>query len=259
VAVFLSDADEGAARAAAARGAGVVGAPAEPADVAVVAVPPSWVGEVLAACQKDGLAHWFTDVASVKGRPERDAWRLMAEPGRYAGGHPMAGGERSGPAAASADLFAGRPWALTSVPGTEAEAVRHAAALAVLCGAEPVHLASRVHDETVALTSHVPHLLASLMAARLAAGPAMAAGLSGRGLRDVTRIAGGDPGLWSDIVAANAPAIATVLNGVHTDLTRLLNALTASEEDGMHQGGAYSAIVDLLARGVAGVDRLAAR
>jgi prephenate dehydrogenase len=259
VTVFLSDRDEHAAHTAAARGAGVVAAPDEPADLAVVAVPPSQVGVVLADCQRDAVAHWFTDVASVKAMPERDAARLMPEPRRYAGGHPMAGGERSGPSAARAGLFVGRPWVLTPSSGTDPEAVRHAAELAELCGATPVVMPSRAHDEAVALTSHVPHLIASLMAARLADGSADAAEVAGRGLRDVTRIAAGDPALWADIVSANAPAIADVLRSVQSDLARLIAALSASKVDGMHLGDAYSVIVDLLARGVAGVNELTAR
>jgi prephenate dehydrogenase len=118
---------------------------------------------------------------------------------------------------------------------------------------------SRAHDEAVALTSHVPHLIASLMAARLADGSADAAEVAGRGLRDVTRIAAGDPALWADIVSANAPAIADVLRSVQSDLARLIAALSASKVDGMHLGDAYSVIVDLLARGVAGVNELTAR
>ena len=91
---------------------------------------------------------------------------------RYVGGHPMAGSERSGPLAASAALFDGRPWAVTPHDGSDPGAVELVEALARLCGAVPVRLSPVEHDRAVARTSHIPHLLSAL-----AAGPA------GRGAR----------------------------------------------------------------------------
>ncbi|MFC5156631.1 prephenate dehydrogenase [Streptomyces amakusaensis] len=254
VTVFLSDRDPLAARTAAALGAGRTRPPAVPVDLAVLAVPPSKVGAVLAEQQARGLAHCYTDVASVKVLPERTALSLAPDPSSYVGGHPMAGRERSGPLAARAELFEGRPWALTPSPFTSPTALRRARELAVLCGAVPVVTQSASHDEAVALTSHVPHLLASLMAARLSGGPAGATRFAGQGLRDVTRIAAGDPGLWGDILQANAPAVAGVVREVHADLSRLVAALDMlSGPDAGQRAGAMRTMVDLLDRGVAGL------
>ena len=225
VIVYLSDRDESAARTAAALGAGIVRAPAEPVDLAVLAVPPSHVGPVFAEQRSRGLALSYTDVASVKSGPEHAVFGTGDDPSCFVGGHPLAGRERSGPLAARADLFTERPWVLTPSEVTDRATFDRAVALVDLCGAVPLVMCSRAHDEAVALTSHVPHLVATLMAARLLDGPAETVSLAGQGLRDVTRIAGGDSALWSDIVMGNAQAVARVLKALREDLSGLLRAL----------------------------------
>nr|ADU56073.1 hypothetical protein CA37-50 [uncultured organism CA37] len=256
VAVFLADRDATAARVAEALGAGLAEPPRQPVDLALVAVPPAQVGSVLRDAQARHTAHSYTDVAGVKGKPERDVLRLAPDPASYVGGHPMAGRERSGPLAATADLFAGRIWVVTPNERTAAAALERVTTLAEICGAVPVRLDSRAHDTVVALTSHVPHLMASLTAARLREGPAATEALVGQGVRDVTRIAAGDPALWTDIVRSNAPAVAAVLRDIRDDLTRLLAAadiLAGGDPDGHAE--AQHAVTDLLERGVAGAAR----
>ncbi|WP_413805982.1 prephenate dehydrogenase [Streptomyces sp. OE57] len=271
VSVYLSDRNRAAARTAAALGAGRAEDPPEPVDLAVLAVPPSRIAEVLIAAQERGLARAYTDVASVKAGPERAVLARAPEPSRYVGGHPLAGRERSGPLAARAELFRGRPWALTPHRLTSRAALDRGLELAELCGAAPVVMRSREHDEVVALTSHVPHLLASVMAARLRDGPAGMPLLAGQGLRDVTRIAAGDPRLWSDILRSNAAAMAGVVKELRADLARVATVLDVlAEEDvlaedaladedvfaGDHDEGhgqGVRTLEDLLARGVAGL------
>ncbi|GAA4793471.1 prephenate dehydrogenase [Streptomyces sanyensis] len=254
--VHLLDADESAARTAAALGAGTVGPPAAPVDIAVLAVPPGCVGEVLAAQQARGLARSYTDVASVKGGPERDALRL-ADPSCYIGGHPMAGRELSGPLAASASLFEGRSWVLTPTQGTGTDTLNRALEVVALCAAVPVVMESGAHDRAVALVSHTPHLVASLMAARLEEMPDDASRLAGQGLRDVTRIAGGDPGLWGDILDANAGAVAEVLEALAADLgaaVAALRGLAGDDADARAEGTVR--VADLLGRGRRGRGRV---
>ncbi|KPI05683.1 Prephenate dehydrogenase [Actinobacteria bacterium OK074] len=254
VTVFLSDRDPAAARTAAALGAGVTRAPSRPVDLAVIAVPPSQVGAVLVDVQERGLARDVTDVASVKAGPERVALSHAPDPVRYIGGHPLAGRERSGPLAARAELFQGRNWVLTPSRLTSRATCDRALELVALCDAVPVVMRSQDHDAAVAVTSHVPHLVASLMAARLLEGPAGRSRLAGQGLRDVTRIAGGDPGLWGDILQANAPAVAGVLRELHADLSLLVPALDAlARPGGGDREHAMRTLVDLLERGVAGL------
>ncbi|MFJ2770386.1 prephenate dehydrogenase [Streptomyces sp. NPDC087300] len=253
VTVFLADRSPAAARTAAALGAGVAGSPAEPVDLAVIAVPPSQVCAVLVEAQECGLARCYTDVASVKAAPERAALSRAPAPDRYIGGHPLAGRERSGPLAARADLFQGRNWVLTPSPLTSDETFDRALELVDLCGAVPVVMSGQEHDAAVAVTSHVPHLMASLVAARLREGPAALSLVAGQGLRDATRIAGGDSRLWGDILRSNAPAVAGVLKDLHTDLSRLVPALDAlAGSGGGDRDHGMRTLVDLLDRGISG-------
>ncbi|MFF0724248.1 prephenate dehydrogenase [Streptomyces sp. NPDC004134] len=254
VTVYLSDSDATAARTAAALGAGLAEEPPGPVDLAVIAVPPSRVGTVLVDVQRSGLAQAYTDVGSVKAVPERAALNAAPQPARYVGGHPLAGRERSGPLAARGTLFEGRPWVLTPSRLTSPATLERGRRLAELCGAVPLVMASRAHDDAVALTSHVPHLLASLMAARLRDDPAGVSRLAGQGLRDVTRIAGGDSRLWADIIETNAAALAGVVRNVHADLTRLVPALDALAGHGAgDREEGLRTVVDLLDRGIAGL------
>ena len=203
--------------------------PGGAADLAVLAVPPDAVAPVLAAAQAVGLAASYTDVASVKARPLAAARALGCDLACYVPGHPLAGRERSGPAAARSDLFLGRPWALCPDAGTTPRAVACATSLVAACGAEPVTVAAAEHDRWVALVSHAPHVVASAMAARLATAPDGALALAGQGLRDVTRIAAGDTALWTQILLANAAGVSEVLALVADDLREAAAALADSE------------------------------
>ncbi|MFI2619044.1 prephenate dehydrogenase [Streptomyces sp. NPDC018584] len=259
VRVFLSDRDPAAARTAAALGAGLAGDPGETVDLAVIAVPPSHVGAVLTEAQERGLARAYTDVASVKAGPEQAALRRAPDPARYVGGHPLAGRERSGPLAARAELFRDRNWVLTPSRLTSDEAFERALELVALCAAVPVVMRSQDHDAAVAVTSHVPHLMASLMAARLTQGPAGLARVAGQGLRDATRIAAGDSRLWGDILQANAPAVAGVLKDLHADLSRLVPAVDAlTRAGGAERDLGMRTLVDLLDRGISGLAEIPA-
>jgi prephenate dehydrogenase len=237
VAVWLADADPAAARLAAHIGAGTVlpgtgpplsVPPGGRADVALLAVPPGAVAATLASAQAPGLARWYTDVASVKSLPAAQAQALGCDMTSFVPSHPLSGRERSGPAAARADLFLGRPWVICPGPVTAAEGVAAIEALARACGAEPVLASAADHDRWVALVSHTPHVVSAAMAARLAGAADGALALAGQGLRDVTRIAAGDTGLWTQILAANAGPVAEVLAAVAGDLAAAAEALADS-------------------------------
>lgn len=245
VEVRLSDTDAAQLRLAVDLGAGTPLDPAAPpADLAVLCVPPSAVAPALAAAQRAGLAASYTDVASVKSAPAAAAARLGCDLTTYAGGHPMAGRERAGAAAARADLFDGRAWVITPGPTTSPAAVSAATALARACGAVPVQMTAVEHDEAVAAVSHAPQLLASVLAGSLVDLPAAALGLAGQGLRDLTRIADSDPALWADIAAANAGPLSAVLAGLATRLAAVAAALA--------DGPDRAALLATLGRGNAG-------
>jgi prephenate dehydrogenase len=213
----------------------------EPVGLVVVAVPPDHLGSEIARALEAGDAV-VTDVGSVKTAPLR-ALDGVEGIDRYAGSHPMAGSERSGPLAASATLFDGRPWAVTPHPRSSERATAAVEELARLAGAAVVRLTPEEHDEAVARTSHLPHLLSVLVAGRMAGAPADHLALSGQGVRDVTRIAGGDPALWQQIVTGNSAAVAGLLTQVRDELDVLIDAVTAGDR---------GPLGEILERGVAG-------
>jgi prephenate dehydrogenase len=261
VRVHLVDRDPAAAALAEALGAGQAGAPSgdEPGpQLVVLAVPPASVGASLIEQQRLYLQATFTDLASVKAGPQAEIERLGADLARFVGGHPLAGRERSGAGAAQGDLFEGRPWVLTPSEATSPAALRNAEELVRLCAAQPVTMTPDRHDEAVALVSHVPQLVASLTAARLAEADADLVALSGQGIRDVTRIAASDPALWTDILAANASSVLAVLDALSEDLTDLRQSLRLLDEStSLQMDKSLSLPVsELLERGNVGYHRI---
>jgi prephenate dehydrogenase len=257
VRVHLMDHDHAQARTAAALGAGTDEEPDGPVDLAIVAVPPAQVAETVADAQRRGQARGYLDVASVKGGPRRELESLGGDLSQYLGTHPMAGRERSGPLAATADLFEGRPWVLTPTRDTDTEVLNLALELVALCRAVPVVMDADAHDRAVALVSHTPQLLSSMVAARLEGADETAVRLCGQGIRDVTRIAASDPEMWIDILSANPGPVADILAGVAADLdetVQALRALQSADEDKRRVGA--SGIEDVLRRGNAGRERV---
>lgn len=240
--VWLSDHNHEHVRTASGLGAGAP-APADVsgAQISVVAVPPDLIAAVvIEALHGAGVV---TDVGSIKGMPLDDIEDHVSagELARYVGGHPLAGSERSGPLAGSVTLFDGRPWAITPHVHSAPVAVELVEAIARTCGAEAIRLSPVEHDRAVARTSHLPHLLAVLAAGQLAEAAPEHLALSGQGVRDVTRIAAGDPELWAQIIRANRFAVSELLENVRDQLELLVEALDDPE-----------GLTEILDRGVAG-------
>ncbi|MFD4972124.1 prephenate dehydrogenase [Streptomyces sp. NPDC058424] len=257
VVVHLADHDPEQARTAAALGAGTDGAPDGPVDLAIVAAPPAHVAGVLADAMRRGVARGYLDVASVKGGPRRELEAMGLDLTGYIGTHPMSGREKSGPLAATGDLFEGRPWVLTPTRDTDTEVLNLALELVSHCRAVPVVMDADAHDRAVALVSHMPHLVSSLVAARLKNAEDAAVRLCGQGIRDVTRIAASDPRMWIDILSANPGPVADLLSDISTDLeeaVQALRALQSSDEAKRREGAA--GIEDVLRRGNAGQVRV---
>ena len=241
--VWLSDANPEHLRTAISLGAGVH-APADGTpQLVVVAVPPLHIAEVVLAALESGAV--VTDIGSVKALPLEQVSDQASETdlARYVGSHPMAGSERSGPLAASAALFDGRPWAVTPHVHADPAAVKLVEALVEVCRATIVRLTPVEHDLAVARTSHLPHLLAVLAASQLTDAVPDHLSLSGQGVRDVTRVAGGDPDLYGQIIRANGPAVGDLLRDVRRQLDELISAV---DESSPHD------LVEILNRGVAG-------
>jgi prephenate dehydrogenase len=245
VTIHLIDRDLMTAAAAAERCGGTVGVPAEPADLAVLAVPPAQVASVLRAHQRRNLARCYTDVASVKSAICEAVRSAGCEPDTFVGGHPLAGGERPGPRAARPDLFEGRPWVLTPDSRTGSAAIAAALELVELCGARPVVMGCAEHDEALAASSHAPHVVASALAASFSAAPPEVVELCGRGIGDTTRIAAGDVGLWTEILTMNGTAVANALAPIVQELV-VATAILRVVGD---RPAEAAALADLLARG----------
>ncbi|MET0929489.1 MAG: prephenate dehydrogenase [Aeromicrobium sp.] len=222
--VVLHDALPANVEVAASRGAGRPFTDDVEPYLVVVAVPPTAAPTVVA----ESLVRWpqafVTDVTSVKSGLQRTIDQVPGAE-RFAGGHPMAGSERSGPMAASAQLFEGRPWAATPGSSTLPEALDAVVDLALHVGAVPIIMESAAHDRAVALVSHVPQVMSTLTAARLNDAGGNDLALAGPGLRDTTRIAASDGALWLDILGTNAHDVRAVLELVRDDLDRVIGAL----------------------------------
>jgi len=213
-------------------------AAARDADVVIAAVPPSAIPRVLAeaaiVARPDAL---LTDVAGVKeGVVAAVADALVAIPGavaRFVGGHPMAGSERSGPSAGDAGLFTGATWVLTPTDETADASLSRAGDVARLLGARVLVLRPDEHDHIVGLVSHLPQLVASVLAdvAAEAVGTDREAvmAVAGPGFRDTTRIAASDPALWLDIVGGNRGAILEALGAYLRRLHEVADAIERSD------------------------------
>lgn len=203
------------------------------------------------------MARGYLDVASVKGGPRRELQALGLDLSAYIGSHPMSGREKSGPLAATGDLFEGRPWVLTPTRDTDTEVLNLALELVSHCRAVPVVMDADAHDRAVALVSHMPHLVSSMVAARLEHAEEAAVRLCGQGIRDVTRIAASDPGMWIDILSANPGPVADLLTDVAADLeetVRSLRSLQSADDTERREG--TDGIQDVLRRGNAGQVRV---
>lgn len=242
-------------------GAGDLPGPDDPGSVGiiVVATPPDVTANVVVAAQQRYAAAVVTDVASVKRIVVDEIAARGGDLSRFVGGHPMAGRERSGAISARADLFEGRTWVLTPSEETSAGALSAVRRLAESTGAAVVVLGAAEHDAAVAAVSHVPQIAASVVAARLEPLSETSVALAGQGVRDVTRIAASDPGLWTQILVGNAPAVQSVLTEVIADLEDLRSALREIARDGAHDIGApgsRAVIAGRLAAGNAGHARI---
>jgi prephenate dehydrogenase len=215
---------------AAATGAGMV----------VAAIPPPFIPTVLAEAAAVALPDAvLTDVAGVK-RAVVDETVAAVAPldgaaARFVGGHPMAGSERSGPRAADADLFSGATWILTPTAVTSDDVLSVVSEMVRALGARVLVLAPDEHDTIVGLVSHLPQLVASVLADVAAeavdAERDAVMAVAGPGFRDTTRIAASDPALWLDIIDGNRDAIDAALDAFAARLDTVRAAVGARDAD----------------------------
>ncbi|GAB2803684.1 bifunctional prephenate dehydrogenase/3-phosphoshikimate 1-carboxyvinyltransferase [Halomonas shantousis] len=178
----------------------------------------------------------LTDVGSTKAAIRDAAVRAFGRlPARFVLGHPIAGSEKSGVAASNAQLYRQHKVILTPQQDTDPQALFRVRALWAACGAELLEMEVTRHDEVLARTSHLPHLLAFSLVDTLARQDQRldifryAAG----GFRDFTRIAGSDPVMWRDIFTANRDAVLAALDDFESGLSRLRQAVAGGDGDAM--------------------------
>ena len=249
--VALDDTSPAQLRLAVDYGAGRRAADDDDPALIVVAVPPDVTADVI----ERELARYpravVTDVASVKLEPLHALRERGVDLTHYIGSHPLAGRERGGAIAARADIFIGRPWVVCRDGETPASDLALVEGLALDLGAMPIEMSPEDHDRAVALVSHVPQLVASLLAGRFVDAPDGSLSLAGQGVRDTTRIAASAPELWVQILGANATPVVDVLDALAADLRDVADALRSPDAP-----GARRAVADTIRRGNEGVERL---
>ncbi len=204
-------------------------------DVITLAVPVMAVGMVLEEIQyliPELTA--LTDVGSVKGEVVKTVAETLGQiPTCFIPGHPIAGAEKSGVTAAKSDLFDKHMHILTPLDESSPQAVELVSDLWTACGAQVVTMSVERHDEVLAATSHLPHLLAFSLVDTLARDSEnfeifkYAAG----GFRDFSRIAASDPTMWHDIFLTNKEAILKILHRFQSDLSLLEDAIQHADGD----------------------------
>ena len=193
-------------------------------DLIIIATPPSSFRSAVEREETLNPQAILMDIGSVKVKPLLEVSTIEGLLSRFCGTHPMAGREVSGAVSARADLFLDRAWIIT--PTSETSVAARAMVLEVIaaCGAQVIEMSAEDHDERVALISHLPQTISSLLAAQLSNSNPEALALAGGGLRDTVRIAGSDPKLWGEILAANEAALLPLLISLQSDLSALISA-----------------------------------
>jgi len=209
------------------------------ADMVVLAVPMGAMQSVLAQIKQHLSPDcMITDVGSVKGPLVTAAEAVFGRlPANFVPGHPIAGTEKSGVAASFAELFDGRRVILTPTPQSDPKIVERIRTVWQACGANVISMGVRHHDEVLAATSHLPHMLAYALVDTLARMDdsreifTYAAG----GFRDFTRIASSDPRMWHDICLANQDALLDVMQRFRDDLQLLIDAIANGDSEFIRQ------------------------
>jgi cyclohexadieny/prephenate dehydrogenase len=210
------------------------------ADLVVIAVPQSAnakVGAALAPRLKRGAI--VTDVGSVKEAAVRALAPLLPAEAIFVPGHPIAGTENSGPAAGFAELFVGRWCLLTPPAGTPPRAVAAVREMWRRCGMRVEIMDAAHHDRVLAITSHVPHLIAYTIVDTVAALESRMKGevikFAASGFRDFTRVAASDPVMWRDVFLANKEAVLEMMGRLYEDIAQMQKAIRNGDGKTLHR------------------------
>ncbi len=203
------------------------------ADLIVLCTPLAQMRPLLSQmlpCLKPGAV--ITDVGSVKAGVVKELEPLAAKARcHFVGSHPMAGSEKTGVAAARAELFSNAICVLTPTSKTHPAAVRSVERLWRDVGARTLHLSPKEHDDLVSRSSHLPHVVAATLANFVLdpSHPKQQGALCANGFRDTTRVASGSPEMWRDIALSNRENLAKALGTYIHHLELLRRALNRSD------------------------------
>jgi prephenate dehydrogenase len=233
------------------RAAGSVAEACEGAEVVFCAAPVGKLAEqARAALAASGPETVVTDVGSTKG----GLMAALGEDERFIGGHPLAGAETAGVENARADLFEGARWYLTPTERSSGLLYDRLQRTVSGLGARPQAIDPGDHDRLMAAVSHLPHVLANVLAAEAA--ESLTQGTErlpdvGPSFRDATRVAGSNPAIWADIYASNREAVAAAVEGVAARLEQAAKLLRAGDAEALAawHGAAGEARRRLLERG----------
>ncbi|HLF21548.1 MAG TPA: prephenate/arogenate dehydrogenase family protein [Aestuariivirga sp.] len=215
------------------------GAAVRDADLVILCAPVGVCGEIareIAPALKPGAI--LTDVGSVKAAIQRDVGPHVPGAVHFIPGHPIAGTEQSGPESGFAELFAGRWCILTPPPGSDAGAVSKLEQFWRACGSNVEIMTAEHHDLVLAITSHLPHLIAYNIVATAAdleeVTDSEVIKYSAGGFRDFTRIAASDPTMWRDVFLNNRDAVLEMLGRFSEDLSALQRAIRWGDGEALY-------------------------
>lgn len=199
---------------------------AKRSDLIVLATPMRTYENILRNIPADTWkTTWLTDLGSVKGHPYRIVKKLLPENTPYVGGHPMAGSEKCGCLNGSENLFNNAAFYLTS---DNMEWIRPVKRLMESLGAVAKVIDVNDHDRIVSVSSHVPHVTASMLVSILH--DDISIHETGGGYQDTTRIAGSDPVMWTDILLTNKDELLRSLDQLHSELHKVIAMIDREDE-----------------------------
>jgi prephenate dehydrogenase len=208
------------------------------ADIVLIAAPVAQTPLILNAIKPHLHADTVvTDAGSTKSDVLACAQEILGEQfTQFVGGHPIAGAEKSGVTAATADLYINKNVVLTPTLDTNQNAVQRVRELWKNCGANVTEMPAETHDGIFAAVSHLPHLLAFALVDDIAsrANAEQLFGFAASGFRDFTRIAGSHPEMWRDISLANKAALLNEITAYQDELSRLKQMLEHDDGDALH-------------------------
>lgn len=198
-------------------------------DLVIIAVPPYSFSSAISKEFELNPLSMFVDILSIKTKPQVEVESIQGLSERFVGSHPMAGREVSGAQSARGDLFIGRSWIACPSAYSSEKAVDLVEELIQICGGVAMRMGAVEHDKAMALVSHAPQVVASLMASSLKDHNPEWFDLIGQGFKDLTRIADSDAQLWSEILSENAPNIREILATLRANIEGIEKRLSDQE------------------------------